>query len=206
MDETKVNHETVREACGRSEDMYLSGYWQNEKYFSDYKVELSKIFQPNFQLSETYKSALNDLNSNVVGIHVRRGDFLTNKAFGACTIGYYLDAIREIQNSLNDPVFVVFTNNKAWVKSNFPESINFKVYSSDNRSSDIEEMFLMSRMRSLIISNSTFSWWSAYLNRVPDHLIICPQRWFLSPHLEMRTPGLISNDWKKIGNSLELVQ
>jgi len=206
MDETKVDASTVRKICAEPNDVYLRGYWQDEKYFSTYRDDLTEIFQPKFDLSETYKATLNTLKSNVVGLHVRRGDFLTNKAFGACTIDYYLAAIREVQNTISDPAFLVFTNNKAWVKTNFPESISYKIYPSDNVNSDVEEMFLMSKMKSLIISNSTFSWWSAYLNRVPDNLIICPQRWYLSPRLETRTPGLISNGWKKINNSLELVR
>jgi hypothetical protein len=166
---------------------------------------LVEIIKPTFSLSLRCQNTIIDLNDNVVGIHVRRGDFLTNKSFGACTIDYYLAAIREIRNSVKDPVFLVFTNNASWVRQNFPKDISYQIYSDDNKNSDIEEMFLMSKMKSLIICNSTFSWWSAYLNS-PDSLIICPHRWHISEKLETKIPGLISPAWRTIGNTLELSQ
>ncbi len=57
------------------------------------------------------------------------------------------------------------------------------------------EMCLMSMFKNIIISNSTFSWWGAYLSISPDNVFI-PLRWFgpkLS-HLDVR--GLYVNSWK----------
>ena len=46
-------------------------------------------------------------------------------------------------------------------------------------SHSFESILLMSKVSSLIIANSTFSWWGAALG-ISSRPIVCPEKWFAS--------------------------
>ena len=76
------------------------------------------------------------------------------------------------------PGFVFFSNDVDWVKHNI--KVEDAVYFERNmfaKYSDWYDMFLMSVCRHNIIPNSTFGWWSAWLNRNPDKIVVAPKRW-----------------------------
>jgi hypothetical protein len=185
-------------------DMYLVGYWQHASLFSEYATELRTLIKPNIRFSSAYAQLTNSLSDNFVALHIRRGDFLTNKAFGACSLEYYLDAIELVKEKIASPVFYIFTNDKDWVRQNFPATLQYNFYSSAiSQHPDIEEFYLMSLFKSLIISNSTFSWWSAYINTQQTKLVISPTNWFLEDTLQEDVHKLIQPEWICIENTLE---
>ena len=47
-----------------------------------------------------------------------------------------------------------------------------------------------------IIANSSFSWWSAWLNNKTDKTIFAPKNWFNDTSII--TDDLIPNSWNKI--------
>ncbi|TPP49165.1 Glycosyl transferase 11 family protein [Leishmania donovani] len=44
---------------------------------------------------------------------------------------------------------------------------------------DVLELLMMSQCNDVVMANSTFSWWGAYLNRVSLRRVIAPSRWFV---------------------------
>ena len=144
------------------------------------------------------------LDDSFVGVHVRRGDFLTNRSFGACTSDYYDQAIQRIASVVKNPRIVVFTNDKAWVDKNFRMGLPYEIYLNSSKNTDIEELYLMTKFKSLVISNSTFSWWGAYLNEGPGQYIISPSTWFLKTELQKNVDNFISKEWIVLNNQLEL--
>ena len=60
----------------------------------------------------------------------------------------------------------------------------------------VEELLLMSLCKHQIIANSTFSWWSAWLNKNNEKIVIAPSRWLVASKID--TKDLIPSDWIRI--------
>ena len=176
-------------------DLYFDGFWQSPKYFNDIRHELLKEITPSFNLSNNYYKHLKKIEScNSVSLHVRRGDYLSKRVkekYGLCSIDYYRKAVQKITESIENPVFFIFSDDMDWVKENF--SLNSKVvFLSHKGLIDLEELFLMSKCKHNIIANSTFSWWGAWLNQNLKKMIICPDPWF---DYEIYDKSLIPKSW-----------
>lgn len=157
------------------DNIYLQGYWQNEKYFKDIEDQIRKDFTfktkpagKNLKLIKKIK------NSNSVSIHVRRADYLKYKDFQICDINYYNKAIDIIKKKVKNPVFFIFSDDIQWCKNNLIIK-NKTFYVKNNK--PCEDMKLMSLCKHNIIANSSFSWWGAWLNNNKNKIIIGPRRW-----------------------------
>jgi hypothetical protein len=202
--EKEVDIQQIRSILSAKKgDVYLQGYWQNPGFFSAFKEPLVQLIEPSFVFSKTCRKILNMMDETFVGVHVRRGDFLTNRSFGACSVDYYNQAIECVASVIKNPRFVVFTNDKEWVSKHFRKDFPYEVYIGSDKNTDIEELYLMTKFKSLVISNSTFSWWSAYLNTTPTKYIISPSRWFLKSELQANVHNFISKEWIVLNNQLE---
>ena len=63
-----------------SDNCFLRGYWQSEKYFQEYINEIKKIFKFNLILKDKNLKIFDDIsNCKSVSLHIRRGDFLLKK-------------------------------------------------------------------------------------------------------------------------------
>ena len=158
------------------------GYWQNERYFSDVAGMLREDFKFKLPLNEKNALVLQQIQScNSVSIHVRRGDYLHNELLGGiCDQAYYRRAIETMLEKINDPEFFVFSNEIDWCQSNLnlPKA-HFISWNHGDQS--YIDMQLMSHCKHHIIANSSFSWWSAWLNSYSEKIVISPLRWTNDP-------------------------
>ena len=164
------------------DDIYLSGYWQCEKYFLDIRKILLKKFTFPSANSGICEKILSQIQvSQSVSIHVRRGDYLTEqnvKVYGnICTLDYYRNAVSYIREKVKDAVFFLFTNDVDWVRENIYEE-GMVIVDCNAKDSDYFDMFLMSQCKHNIIANSSFSWWGAWLNQNIDKIVVSPKKWF----------------------------
>ncbi len=168
-------------------DYYVKGWFQSEKYFKNIRGILLKEFVPKEKV--TIPSELHSIlrESESVSIHVRRGDYVkTNRVMN---IAYYKKAIGLMKKIYRNPYFVVFSDDIVWTKDHI--GLNERCfYVNENKTlKDYEELFIMSRCKSNIISNSTFSWWSAWLNQNKEKNVIAPRSW-----LEGQK-NIVPNEW-----------
>lgn len=161
----------------------VEGAFQNWRYFDSLKENLCREFTPKEKLnSECTKLIKMMLESNSVCVHIRRGDYLNSHYapfLSICDDNYYKEAISIIERNIEKPEFFVFTNtheDHIWIQENY--HFTGKVHYVDMGNPDYIELFLMSKCKNFIISNSTFSWWAQYLAQNKDKLIVAPSIWY----------------------------
>ena len=162
-------------------DIYLDGYWQDEKYFEKYKKVILNKFTINIKPHISIHKWINKIkNCNSVSIHIRRGDYITDKKvqkiLKALSINYYIKAIRKIEHMKIEPVFFIFSDDIKWAREEFTRRQN--IYFVEHGGEDYENLRIMSLCQHNIIANSSFSWWGAWLNKNPHKIVIGPKEWF----------------------------
>ncbi|MDQ8004975.1 MAG: alpha-1,2-fucosyltransferase [Pedobacter sp.] len=174
---------------------YLWGYWQNESYFNNIRVNLLHDF--NFPKPEDKRneSVLKDIMDSVsVSLHVRRGDYLKDQNLGEiCTSEYYNLAITYIKNKVTAPKFYIFSDDITWCKNHLSDEENMIFVDWNTGMDSYNDMYLMSNCKHNIIANSSFSWWGAWLNSNPTKIVISPSQWIKNSELTLSL-----NDWIKL--------
>ncbi len=161
-------------------DCYYEGYWEAIDYYLPIRDKLLSIFRHG-EPNEYNKMLIDRIESeNSVGIHIRRGDYLKTASFsGICDVEYYKNAINYLLDDGKPHSFFIFSNDIEWCKSNISSLVggNPLFFITDNTGKNsCWDMFLMTHCKHLIIANSSFSWWGAFLNERGGH-ILAPQKW-----------------------------
>lgn len=161
-------------------DTYFDGLWSSIKYYKPIKVQLQYAFAHPNPNGINEKFILDMESSDSVGIHIRRGDYLQDPDFrGICELDYYQRGIAEIENDGLTHSFYIFSNDIKWCHENIIPLLDkhhaIMVTENTGRSS-CWDMHLMTHCKDLIIANSSFSWWAAFLNNRGGR-IIAPRKW-----------------------------
>ena len=178
---------------------FLFGFFQNYSTVDDMEEILRKEFEIVTPPSEKNKLILDEIkNCNSVCLHIRRGDYLNPKwkSMQVCTEKYYYSAVEEAKRVLDNPVFYVFSTGHEdieWIKTNYKFNANVKYVDLDNP--DYEELRLMKNCRHFIISNSTFSWWAAYLSDNKEKKVWSPSVWNKD---DFNSNAIYPKTWSKI--------
>lgn len=143
-----------------TDNMCLSGYFQSEKYFADYRPEIIKAFGIPWKPLK-----------GVVSIHVRRGDYLQfADKHPPVTEEYLCKAIAMFPGWQ----FMVFSDDMAWCREHFlgPQ------FTFATKNPPLKDLELMANCEHQIVANSSFSWWGHFFNQNPHKVGIFPKVWF----------------------------
>lgn len=165
------------------DNVYFSGFWRNKEYVE--RISAKSIFSfPNEQI---LLKKLTIPGPNSCFIHIRRGDYLLDENLGnICDLSYYMKCVEQIKERVHIDTFFIFSDDIPWCKKEL--KLKNCIYVSGNPS--YVDLMLMSNCRHAIISNSTFSWWGAYLRKNPG-LTFCPKVWNRSNYQN----NLLLDDW-----------
>jgi len=160
----------------------LFGYFQSSLYFKEYAEDLRIILKPSQNLLvssiESLVGAGMLMQGNWIGAHVRRGDYMKAADYHlTCTPEYYNGARDFIEGKLGSHPVCWFSEDIDWVKANLFRQGDIVI--RDTASTDFTSL---SHFKHLIISNSSYSWWAAWLNSYcyleEERVICCPDKWF----------------------------
>jgi len=140
---------------------------------------------------------------------VRRGDTVPSKVnYGDKHIGAYRQDkelkhpllkesyFRQAMGNYPSSKYLFFSDTNEdikWCKETFQSSDNIFLHYDD-----LTDFTIMQLCDHNIISNSTFSWWAAWLNSNQEKKVIAPQIWFGVYYKEYNLEDLIPEKWIKI--------
>ena len=165
--------------------MYLEGYRQSPKYFSEVRDELRTLYAGSEKVLATIHAKYEELlanRKNVVVVHARRTDYLKNdwnkSIHGPLEVAYYTSAIAKMTEHVRNPVFLLCSDDPLFWLEVIPhvdalQTCPYHILVNEN---DVHTLALLSLFENFIIANSTFSWWAAWL-AFTKH-VYAPARWF----------------------------
>ncbi len=169
----------------RDRQILLNGYFQNPKYFEEYREEILRVLNFPWELKE-----------GTVSIHVRRGDYLTlTEKHPPVPIRWIYDAMGFFESEKRAYNFVFFSDDIAWCKEKFGYRFDCSFVEGGDELSDLIKL---SQCEHHINSASTFSWWGAWLNQNQNKKVIVPKQWHTPSHSNEWTEEIIPKDWIRI--------
>jgi len=184
--------------------VYLNGGWYKEKYINGIRNVLKEELTLKNELRNSYFSGLlkniNESN-NSVGIHFRRNYALWPESIWAVLdLEYFYKGIDYLNKEIGNLDLFVFADDINWVKENFKPKQKITIVERSEHLTDAHDWELLKNCKHQIISNSTFSWWAAYLNSNSNKIIVAPRIWYNSPkHQKRYEKGKpVSANWVKI--------
>jgi hypothetical protein len=178
------------------------GYFQSYKYL-EYPEVMNKLMSLRLANSS---SMFQDLEKEIkksspMVVHIRLGDYASERSFGIPSKSYYDNGISLIdRNNSQSPIWV-FSNEPNKALGCIPESYHSRIFVVPNEGlSSAETLELMRRGSSYVIANSTYSWWGAMLSYNQGCDVVAPNPWFFSG----MTPNLIYPvNWKLLAADFE---
>lgn len=184
------------------DNCYYDGYWQSENYFKEISSILKSELVSNFNpiLSTDSSIILEKIRkSNSVSVHIRRGDYISNKPnrkiFFNCPLKYYETSINYVTTRISDPIYFLFSDDIEWINKMFIGE-QYRIVSNNFNSPEVD-LFLMCNCKHNIIANSSFSWWGAWLNQHPEKIVIAPKQWYKGKYKD-KSKDLIPPEWIQI--------
>ena len=172
------------------DNISLYGYFQTEKYFKHIEKQIREAFtfvdeirQPT---EEAFKSNFGD--TEVISIHVRRGDYLKYSHHPLQTLEYYSQGLSHMPEDI--PV-MIFSDDIEWCKEQELFKGDRFIFSEGNSTG--VDLCLMSLCSYAIIANSSFSWWGSWLAK--SKKTVAPSVWFAGPDASKNLGDLYLNDW-----------
>lgn len=189
--------------------IYMTQVLENAEYFKGYEKDIQKMFTT---LSDKYKNELDERNlamikemqshKNSVVINIRLGDFLQYKRHNICNFDYYKKAMK-VFDKMKDVHYYIFSDDIEGAKKYFKPDKPHTYVDINPLEKPYLNLILSSSAKHNIVSNSTFAIWAGMLNKNPNKIVVCPNRFYkddgkINKTLLQTSLNIYPDDWIKI--------
>ena len=182
----------------------LIGYFQRYQYVDSVAAEIIHSMSQ----SITFSSLVLTPENNDIAVHIRFGDYLNNsetkKFHGLTAMSYYVNAVNHLRSSHSYDQIVIYSDDIDKAYSDFVEAfgLNEIPVVAKASSTEFEDLAGMSASRGIVISNSTFSWWAAWIGtQLHNCNVVAPRPWFATP--SAADDNLLPDGWTVLDRELQ---
>lgn len=161
-------------------NVHYEGFFQSELFFEQNKQKLRSYFSIKQRWIDKFVRKYGNIytNNKVLVIHIRRTDY---QDFGSEQLGgknlclpmtYYSNCLNRL-GSVDDYAVICISDDIEFAKEHLTCK-NSILFESNEAIIDFQ---LMLNADALIIANSSFAWWAAYLNNKPNKIVYSPKYW-----------------------------
>lgn len=169
-------------------NMSISGAFQSEKFFAHRRNQILALFAPKKEDSEYIKSKYGHILEHpcTVGVQVRWFGVKGDRPWWSVLVQYGYDFFEQAMAQFPEgTLFVVSSNHIEFARKNIPDWPKNVIFLEGEP--HYIDFFLLSLCKHQIISNSSFGWWAAWLNKNSQKIVIVPELW-IDPEWEASTP------------------
>lgn len=186
-------------------NLYLTGYWQNEKYFKDIEDDIRYEFTSfRHHLSEKSRKLMQTIEgSESICVNFRRTDYVASAEarnfHGNASDTFYKRGVRVAAKRFKRPRLFVFSDDIEWCKKNFRYPAPTVFVDKSHIGPKYSDYFrLMMACKAFVIPNSTFAWWAAWLSPSKNKKVVAPKTWVADTKID--ASDFVPKTWTRIEN------
>ena len=178
---------------------YFTGYFRSYEFARNFLAGNKLVLR---SPSNEYMDLSGKIYVEGIAMHVRRGDYKKNTSWGQLSPKYYAEALSIMRQNSSEKIYIYSDEPNFVKKEFFADSVFSNCISKDEiiiiddklKLTAAETMLLLASTNRIIIGNSTFSLWAAYLSKNAD--VVAPSRFYanFNPVGEI----IYGLNWKKI--------
>lgn len=171
-------------------NIYVYGYFQNVTYVDAVREEMCKFVNIKDALRLKYKNN-KILGDEYIAISIRCGQDYQKAGYHICNNDYYKRAL--------DYIILKRAHKRIHVRVFADDIIKAREIIQQNQhnfeyvetTSPVQQLIIMMDCDHFVISNSSFSWWGAYLSKNNNKIVVSPRQWYPSPLIDTKDTHLI---------------
>ena len=185
----------------------LAGYFQDRRYFEHSRDTLRQYLQLPKELVEVVRGAVPEIESDFsIALHVRRGDYVKLQAlYNVLDVNYYIRALDLVKTRIDN--IIIVSDDISWCKEHLESRLPHKLVYSPFQD-HLQDFVLLHLARTLVIANSSFSWWAAFLKHInrrrafkhEEVRVFAPAVWYnqSGAFAHLNSDGFLPDEWVRV--------